>query len=83
MTPHQAMEMWAMIRWGKTPSEFYDLPEYDRRMMVDYAYHRKKVLEDTINQSKKSVKKKGEIFGKPVPNPEIVKMVLPLLLEMR
>ena len=72
-----------MMKWGKAPSEFYALEEYDRRKMLEYAYHFKKTLEDTITQSKRMVKKKGDVFGKSKPDPNVVRMVLPHLLEMQ
>lgn len=72
-----------MRKWGKTPSEFFDLPEYDRVKMVEAGFHFKEVLERAITQSKRKKKgKKGQIMSEAKADPELVKIVLPFLFEM-
>ena len=77
------MELWVMRKWSLAPSEFYDLPDHDRERLVDYAYHFKAAMEKTIKDSKKSRKKKDGSWSKATPDPEIVKLVLPYLFEMK
>lgn len=76
------MELWAARKWGKTPSEFDALPEYDRQVMVAYAYHFKDVLNKAITNSKRRRRKKDGTMGKAYANPDVVRAVLPHIFEL-
>lgn len=69
-----------METWGKTPSEFYDLPAYDRNLMTSWARHRLRNIHEAVESAKTTTTDDMGLDTETTPI-EISSALLPLMIE--